>query len=200
MSEPLFRRILGAEFERLPPPLRALHDRRRDTRAVGRSRVVLGRSRVARALAQLLRLPPAGDDIALTVDFVPQRGGETWRRDFAGARLTSHLSSGRGTLAGLILERRFPITVAMRLVADAAGLSYVPRRYWLLGLPWPAALAPRTTARESVENGLFTFDIAIALPLVGPLIRYRGSLSAASGEEAVGETGPWDHALLLPPE
>ena len=87
MSEPLYRRVLGADFEHLPKALRTLHDRRCDTRAVGRCAVTLGRARLARMLARLLRLPPAAADIPLAVDFVLEKGGETWRRDFAGTRL-----------------------------------------------------------------------------------------------------------------
>jgi hypothetical protein len=107
MSEPLFRRMLGTQFECLPEALRALHDRSRDSRAVGRCAVTLGRSRPARALAWLLRLPPAAGDIPLAVDFVLEKGGETWRRDLAGASLVSRLRAGSGALEGLIVERRF---------------------------------------------------------------------------------------------
>jgi Domain of unknown function (DUF4166) len=99
--------MLGTQFECLPEALRALHDRSRDSRAVGRCAVTLGPSRPARALAWLLRLPPAAGDIPLAVDFVLEKGGETWRRDFAGASLVSRLRAGSGALEGLIVERRF---------------------------------------------------------------------------------------------
>lgn len=200
MSEPLFRRVLGAQFERLPAVLQAFHDRRRDSRAVGRCNVVLGRSRLARILAFLLSLPPAGDDLPLAVDFVLRRDGETWRRDFAGAPLVSHLRSGRGALQGFLLERRFPLAVAMRLSADESGLSYVPHRYWLMGLPWPPAFAPRADARETAAGGIFAFDVTLALPFVGMLMRYRGSLHLVSGEEAVGKVGAGNHAVVPPAE
>lgn len=198
MSEPLFRRVLGAQFKRLPVALRALHDRGRNSRAVGRCAVRHGRTRLARALARLLRLPPPAADIPLAVDFVLEKGGETKRRDFAGVALMSHLRAGSGALEGLIVERRFPLAVAMRLVPDASGLTYEPLRYWLFGLPWPSALAPRAMARERSVEGVFTFDVTVAMPLLGTIISYRGRLRPASSEEAHGDVGRRDHAVVSP--
>jgi hypothetical protein len=37
-------------------------------------------------------------------------------------------------------------------------------------------LAPRCVAVEREADGLFHFDVAIRLPLVGPLVHYRGWL------------------------
>ena len=42
----------------------------------------------------------------------------------------------------------------------------------------PAALRPRTRACERVDaEGRFRFDVALAVPLVGFLVRYRGWLT-----------------------
>ena len=47
----------------------------------------------------------------------------------------------------------------------------------ILGIPLPEFLRPRTTATESVgSDGAFRFDVAISLPLIGTLARYRGWL------------------------
>jgi hypothetical protein len=40
----------------------------------------------------------------------------------------------------------------------------------------PMALAPHTPAREYEEDGRFHFDVEIGLPLVGPVVHYRGWL------------------------
>lgn len=198
---PLFRSVMGAAFDRLPAPIRRLHDRRRgDCRAAGRCTIELGRTRLARAAARLLWLPPAGSDVALTVDFAVRENGETWRRNFAGVVVTSHMRPGVGALAGLVIERRFPVAAAMRLVADAAGVTYQPLRCWLFGLRVPPWLGPRVTARESVVAGRFHFDVMIGAPLLGTIIRYRGWLVPASAEETVGDFAPGNHALGAPPE
>jgi hypothetical protein len=40
----------------------------------------------------------------------------------------------------------------------------------------PRFLMPRGTAREYEAGGRFHFDVPIALPLIGPVIHYRGWL------------------------
>jgi hypothetical protein len=46
----------------------------------------------------------------------------------------------------------------------------------------PMALAPRTPAREWQEDGRFQFDVSIALPLIGPVVHYRGWLVKGAAE------------------
>ena len=58
----------------------------------------------------------------------------------------------------------------------------VLRRWWLGPLPMPLALAPLMSAREYEEEGRFRFDVRLALPLLGPLVHYRGWLVKEDGE------------------
>jgi hypothetical protein len=197
---PLFRSLMAADFDHLPAPIRELHDRRGDCRATGRCQVERGDTRLARLLATLMLLPPAGGDVALTVSFGVGDGIETWHRNFAGAVMTSRLQRGAGALAGLVIERRFPLTAAIRLVADAAGVTYRPVGCWLFGLRLPSWLRPSVTARESVQDGCFHFDVEIGAPLAGRIIRYRGWLRPASPEKAVLDVAPGNQALVAPPE
>ena len=112
----------------------------------------------------------------------------------------SRMRCGRGALAGLVVEHRFPLAVAMRLVAEAGGLTYEPVRYWLFGLPWPRALAPTATARETAVDGVFVFEVVIAMPVLGTIIAYRGRLRPASRKEASSDLGTRGHAAVLPTE
>jgi hypothetical protein len=197
---PLFRSLMATDFDRLPAPIRELHDRRGDCRADGRCRIELGGTRLARLLATLMLLPPEGSDVALTVSFGVRDGIETWRRNFAGAVMTSRLRRGAGALAGLVIEQRFPLTAAIRLVADAAGVTYRPVRCWLFGLRLPAWLQPSMAARESVVDGRFHFDVEIGVPLAGRIIRYRGWLRPASPEKAAFDLAPGYQAPVAPSE
>jgi hypothetical protein len=45
-----------------------------------------------------------------------------------------------------------------------------------LGIRLPRALLPRSDACESVENGMFRFDVRLSPPLIGLLAHYRGWL------------------------
>jgi NAD(P)-dependent dehydrogenase (short-subunit alcohol dehydrogenase family) len=168
---PLYARVMGEDFGRLPRAVRAMHEVLRDGGAGGRAVVGRGRNPLARLVAALLRFPPEGEH-RLHVTFAERQGVERWTRDFSGRRFSSRLSARGGGL-----EERFgPFSFAFRLPVEEAGLA-MEMTGWRLGpLPLPLALAPRTPAREWEEDGRFHFDVAIALPLVGPVVRYRGWL------------------------
>ena len=47
----------------------------------------------------------------------------------------------------------------------------------MFGCPLPDFLCPRSHASESVgADGQFHFDVPIALPLIGMIVHYKGSL------------------------
>jgi hypothetical protein len=48
----------------------------------------------------------------------------------------------------------------------------------------PKASAPRLDAYETVVEGRFCFHVAIAHPLVGPVVAYRGFLALRQGSAA----------------
>ena len=50
------------------------------------------------------------------------------------------------------------------------------RRWSLFGIPLPPALAPFGAAYESAEDGRFHFHVEINLPVIGPIVAYRGWL------------------------
>jgi len=171
LPPPLYARVMGDRFAALPPSLRALHDVLRDGGAAGEAQVARGRNLPARRLASLLGFPPEGTH-PLHVGFAERDGRECWTRDFAGHIFTSELAERGGRLT----ERFGLVRFAFDLPSDSAGLSMIVRRWWLGPLPLPLFLAPRAEAREWEEDGRFHFDVAIALPLVGRLVHYRGWL------------------------
>ncbi|HEX8241273.1 MAG TPA: DUF4166 domain-containing protein [Allosphingosinicella sp.] len=171
LPPPLYARVMGAAFDRLPPAGRALHDVCRDSGAEGEGRVERGRGLLARALAAAMRFPPEGD-WPLHVAFSEDRGVERWTRDFGGHRFASELSAK----GGRIVERFGPLRFAFDLPSGPEGLEMRLRRWSAFGLPLPLLLAPRIAAREWQEDDRFRFEVAAALPLVGPIVRYSGWL------------------------
>jgi short subunit dehydrogenase-like uncharacterized protein len=168
---PLYERVMGPRFAALPPSLRALHDLLRDGGASGRATVTRGHNPLARLIARMAGFPAAGEH-DLHVAFTEQDGVEHWIRDFSGRRFSSRLFESEGRLN----ERFGAIRFAFDLPSDSKGLAMVIRRWWLGPLPMPLALAPRAPAREWDEGGRFHFDVAIGLPLIGPVVHYRGWL------------------------
>lgn len=176
LTAPLFRRVLGAAFDRLPRPLRDLHGNSTARRWIGQAHVRRGRGVVARFIAALFGFPPAGNAVPLRVSIMPEGDGERWVRDFAGKTFSSTLRHGTGRDEYLLIERFGSIEVALALVVEGERLYFVPRRWFWLGVPLPLALLPKGASFECESDGRFAFDVQIAAPLIGLIVAYRGAL------------------------
>lgn len=185
---PLYARIMGERFEALPAAVRAAHLVCGELRLDGEARIERGRGLLARVAARLARLPPAGEAVPVSVWMEERGGGETWRRDFGGHGFATRLRPSGDRL----VERFGPLGFRMRLRSEPDGLSMPLERVRLGPLPLPLWLAPRTRAKEFEAGGRFRFDVAIDLPVLGPLIRYSGWLEpvvAAGPDGARSEAG-----------
>lgn len=172
LPPPLYARVMGPAFDRLPPAVRALHQVRGDAGAAGEGTVSRGGGRFARALAAAMRMPPAGT-WPLHVAFAEQAGVERWTRDFGGHAFASELRAA----GALVTERFGALRFAFALEAVPDGLEMKLRRWSWLGIRLPLFLAPRIAAREWQEQGRFHFDVRVAMPLAGEVVRYRGELA-----------------------
>lgn len=173
-ATPLYRRVMSTRFDVLPRALRAMHEVVGDGGAAGTATVARGRSFAAGLVCALMRFPPSGE-YPLHVAFQEHGGVERWTRDFGGHVFSSSLSqSGRQ-----VVERFGPLRFLFDLEGTENGLEMILRKWSFLGLPLPFLLAPRSEAREWEERGNFRFDVAIDLPLIGRVVRYRGSLHRA---------------------
>lgn len=169
-----FELALGDAFALLPEAVRATHGMGPVSRFAGAADV-FGATQLAWLPARLFGFPRQSNAASVRVTKrLAAPGHETWEREIGGARFRSeiiHAGPGRVT------ERfgPFTFTLAVEATPEHLTMSIVG---WRMGpLPLPAFLAPRSTAAESVNgNGVFTFDVPIAAPLLGRLTRYRGEL------------------------
>jgi Domain of unknown function (DUF4166)/Saccharopine dehydrogenase NADP binding domain len=173
---PLYRRVLGEAWSRLPAPIRAMHDGTGTWIAEGRARVDRGRNPLARLIGFIVGFPKAGNDIAVSVRFEAKDGRETWARDFAGKRFSSLQFEGRGANEALACERFGPVTIAMALVVEGSRMHLVSRRCTAFGIPLPKFLSPRGNIFESAEDNRFNFHVEIGFAWSGLIARYRGWL------------------------
>jgi hypothetical protein len=171
LPPPLYARAMGEAYALLPAAVRRLHDLCRDGGAAGEGRVVRGGSLLARAIAAAMRFPRSGT-WPLHVAFSEEGGVERWTRDFGGHVFSSELSRA----ADGVTERFGPLRFDFGLPSGPHGLEMRLRRWSVLRVPMPLFLAPRIAAREWEEEGRFRFEVAVALPLVGPVIFYAGWL------------------------
>jgi hypothetical protein len=130
---------------------------------------------MARLAAWLVGLPKPGKDVPVIVIMRRTPAGEAWERCFAGRRLRSVLTPS--PRAGHVRERLGLATYELELPVQDGALHFPVRRGWLLGMPLPAFLLPRSCSREFAVDGVFHFDVGLYAPLTGDLIvRYRGWL------------------------
>ena len=178
-SGPLYRRILGTAFDRLPPSLQRLHQPGAQAQWSGLASVQRGTSRLAALISRLFGFPGAGD-VAVTVTFrTDAKGRETWTRNFSSRLMVSTQEPGTRRNTHLITERFGPFAFGLALVLDGAVLRLIPRRWTLFGLPLPRALMPQGDSYETERDGKFRFHVEIALPLIGPVVTYDGWLDPA---------------------
>ena len=147
MTQPLFRRLLGAAIDDLPPVLREAHDSRIDQRWRGVAQVEAHPNPLARLLCRMMRLPPAGTAIPVTVWFERRGTAEHWHRDFAGRRYGSTLVERDG----LMIERMGMATNIFRVSVEDGALRLDLIGFRFLGPAFrfaPALSRPRTWKRR----------------------------------------------------
>lgn len=176
MTGPVFPTLLGAALERLPAPVRRLHSLAAPCDTAGLANVVVAPGLLPPLICRIAGLPPAGTDVPATVRFTPEAASEYWERRFADRSYASRIAAGSGRDAGLLVERFGPFRLAYALTPDEQGLGWRLVRWRLLAVPLPGWTLPLVQCRESAEGARYRFDIDFALPLVGPVIRYRGWL------------------------
>lgn len=173
---PPYRQLLESALDDLPAPVRAIHDTTRPRRWTGRARVRRGSGLIAGIISGFMGFPAATEDVEVSVEMSPERGGERWTRRFGGKQFSSFQWPGTGRNDCLMMERFGIVTVALALVVEDGRLHLVPRRWSCLGVPLPAVLLPRGNSFEMVRDDRFCFDVEIAAPLIGLIVAYDGVL------------------------
>jgi hypothetical protein len=176
----LYETLVGPAWDGLPASIRRAHLRADGLEAAGVLRVARGRSRAARALARLCRLPEAGEAVPVRLSVRREARGERWVRRFGAHTLvTSQCALGDGILA----ERFGALEFRFRLTPTACGLGYLHLATRLcagrLRVPLPGWLAPRVAASEAatLSPERTQVRVTVSLPLLGLLLAYEGELT-----------------------
>jgi hypothetical protein len=164
----LYQRVLGDRFDLLAPALRRFHS----SPAGGRGRGVFKVIRPPGLLGTLLGLPPAGDDVPMTLVVRGTPRGEKWVRTFAGIPVVTH----QWCEGGLLMERSGPVTFGFALDVVGGGLAFRRVRALAVGVPLPAWLAPSAEALASPTDSGWHVSVRLSLPFLGPFLGYEGKV------------------------
>lgn len=175
----LYQRLLGASFDRLPPALRSFHAQGGgEAECTFQVRRGAGAFRAAAARILAFPRPAARVSVALRVRVSGER--EIWTRAFPGHELRTVQSLERGRL----VERAGPVRIAFDVDADETGMRFTSREFRVLGVRLWRALAPQVTARvRGAANG-WNVDVSVALPLLGTIASYGGTVMPADRDAA----------------
>lgn len=177
MSE-LYPRLVGEAWHTLPAPVRALHEGSK-RRASGTFTVTNTSSLLGRIIIRCGGLPRAGRQLRLSLVVDADSERETWSRSFGD---DAPMVTQQYLVDGVVAERHGPLEVRMRLVVEDGRLRYEGVGVWLCVGRWrlrlPRWMSPRVQASEWAEAGSDAMHtrIALALPLLGPLVEYGGPL------------------------
>lgn len=173
-----FQRVLEGSLDVLPEPVRRLHSLTAPAAVAGLADIQVAPGLIPSLICWLAGLPKSGIGVPVTVEFRPDgRGGEHWVRWFGERRYASSFSAALLAGENLLLERFRPFRLEFRLQASAAGLSWLLVGVACVGVRAPRWAVPKVRCMESGDGDRFRFDIDAAMPLIGPLIRYRGWLA-----------------------
>ncbi|HZH09278.1 MAG TPA: DUF4166 domain-containing protein [Microvirga sp.] len=170
----LFEIALGPDLAHLPPAVREIHTNT-PIHLSGRATISGAERWRAKILAKLFGFPDSTDDVE--ADILLNRLGrrEIWIRRFGRSAFRSTLRPGPAPRR--VYERFGPFEFELELTPDRSGFTLDIVRWYLGPIRLPKRSAPRAPARAFVdENGRYRFDVAISLPLIGRLVRYRGWL------------------------
>lgn len=185
---PLYRRLLGADFDTLPATLRTIHNRDGLWRYRGEVDARRGAGVLAGLCAWATRLPPtvAGP---IDVEIEADASGERWTRRFIGHAMRSRLWFHEGRLLERLGAVRFEFAVKAIEGANGRSIAWRVERAAVLGCALPARWFAGVQALEFERNGRYHYDVTAALPWIGPLLRYRGWLDvdgASAGKAGNG--------------
>jgi hypothetical protein len=174
VTDPLFRRVLGAEaFDALPPNVRAIHSVATQETWHGTADITRGTNAIANLCAKIAGLPGTRRGAPTSVTFVVDGEGERWHRDFGGARMSSRYRERNGVL----FERLGPMEFVFSLGTHDGEILWHTVGVRLLGvLPLPSSWFTQVRCRERERDGRYEFLVEAAMPLIGRIIRYEGWL------------------------
>lgn len=174
----LYQKVMGSEFQKLPTSLQTLHSVIRDAGFHGEAQVTNGKNLLAKLAAKIFGFPSAGQH-DLHVHIAADDKGETWVRSFSGKKFSSRLERSSRDLT----ESFGPFQFRFGLPTTDKGLQMEMTGWKFWFVPLPLFLAPKSQASEWDQDGIFHFDVPIALPIVGLMVHYRGWLKP-SGSKA----------------
>lgn len=186
MSSTLVSHWFGPAFGRLHPLLQALH--REGGTLQGDVELEFGAGAagwLGKRIARKMGLPLVAGAIPLKVVISHTDSELVWARSFGThVPMVSRFAPVGHWPDGYFRERTGVLQFELAVDIDDGGWTWRPLRARLHGIPVPVGLLPRSRACKRVEHGSYRFEVAVIAPVLGPLLRYGGQLTATPAAAA----------------
>ena len=179
----LYERLLGRKYHELAHVLHKFHAADSHGTARGRLAVEHGPGKAARFLAWAMRLPEEAAQVDVTLQIAADKDREIWERTFGSRKLITRCSAWRG----LLIESMGSAVLGFELLVEEGGLRFIHKRSWLLGIPLPRWCAPHAQAQVTPAGERWKIDLRLVHPLLGPIVRYHGTMAPATAEAAAAK-------------
>ena len=174
MNQSLLRTIVGTDFDRMPEPVRRMHELTRPYTVSGTSRIMGGTNSLARLIRVIARLPRPAHRASTHIAFTPRPDGEAWNRLFGSSRF--HTVMRREGAHMVEQMAALPVAFIYDVHADARGFSLRLRGLRFCGVPLPRLFWPTLSARARVWRGRYQFSTMVGFWFCGRVISYFGYL------------------------
>lgn len=174
MNETLLRRVLGADFDLMPEPVRRMHSLTKNQNVRGISRVMGGTNILAKFIRVVAQLPRPTNHAVITIAFTLHTDGETWDRHFGSSRFHTIMRCEDGHLTEQLAA--LPVKFIYDVHADAAGFSLHLRDLKFFSVSLPRLFWPKMAARARVWQGKYQFSTMVGFWFCGRVISYFGYL------------------------
>jgi Domain of unknown function (DUF4166) len=170
-NAPLFKTLLGREFDALDARVREVHDGQ-SRRLRGVATIERGTSLIARLLCASALLPRNQKALPVTVQITISDHGEIWTRCFdTSAPMRSTLRE----CSGFLVERLGLATMKFWLERRGGGINWCLCGISAFGCSLPLSWF-RIATYTGANRGRYCFDVYAELRGIGKLIRYQGEL------------------------
>lgn len=178
---PPFEQALGGAFSHLPAVTQRVHRPSPRIRFRGRADVDGPETLAGRLLSALFSLPAEARDVPVeTTIELGADGVEQWERRYPTRVMRSRIGFPRAQ--NRTVEEHFgPCRFTLKIIPEDIGLRLELVSGRIGPVPLPGWLMPRIQATERCDGDHHLFDVTVALPGVGRLVRYRGWLDTGEG-------------------
>jgi hypothetical protein len=173
MSESIYQKILGKEFDRLGPSLQLAHQTIGTFKAKGLIDVKWGKGFIIRVANKISGLPPAGDHQDLELEVLRNPTNETWNRKFTNEVFTTIQFEKNGQL----VEKDGPISMIFNLKVENGDMIYEQVRMKFWGITVPRFLSMISSARAIEQNNGWSVTVSVNGPLVGNILTYHAEVT-----------------------